>query len=668
MGNKILTKQNGKWSASDDTETKNGVINLATMAAMFDGSDSATWKNFNSYGTCAQEGMIKNVVAGRCIQYLSQAIASLEWVLKDSDGNPIQQHELLKLLKRPNPSQGTSTFFQSLMVHKLLSGSSYIRAIRPNEGKPPTELELLRPDRVMINQGNARLPLSYTYHDIDYSKTFEVNQLNGECDVLCIKYPHALLDHDGLSPTHQAGRAIALHNEYTEYNKRTLENGGALSGMVVANNDLNHDSKEQLKKEFVENYTGAKNAGRPLFATGDIKWKEIGQSSRELEFSQGMIAVAIQIATAYGVPAQLVNIQEASTFNNVNEARLDVWEGTILPTADNIVDELNHWLVSMYPEEGIELCYDKDKISPLEIRRQEKVKALIKLKGVLTTAEIRQQLGYTNIEDEPVLEDEEEEEQTSEPDPELEQETIEDEPVIEESEPEAKQETNTTTNIVRFIKDDTQTPVQELKLSKQTTKNIIEEQLSDEIQLQEDIEQFLNNVQESKYFNSDKKNRDFEFKALDIEFDSLTETGEFVGYGAVFSNLDSHNDILSQGAFKRTLASLSQSDRQIPVYFNHDSSDQIGVYTELHEDDYGLFVRGKLDLSNPKAQQVYTMMRNAQITGLSIGYVTIQGQRDQNTGVRVLRELLLREISVVNLPSNVLSRIVEVKASKPNES
>ena len=79
---------------------------------------------------------------------------------------------------------------------------------------------------------------------------------------------------------------------------------------------------------------------------------------------------AREIALAFGVPPQLLGIPGDNTYNNFSEARLFLWEQTILPMVDCVLSNLNNWLYGMY-EENIEITYDKNSIVQLAPRRAE---------------------------------------------------------------------------------------------------------------------------------------------------------------------------------------------------------------------------------------------------------------------------------------------------------
>ena len=66
------------------------------------------------YKQLAEEGYQKNVIAYRCINEIAGASAHVKWLLhrQDSAGKRIEisSHDVLDLLRRPNPQQGGSAW------------------------------------------------------------------------------------------------------------------------------------------------------------------------------------------------------------------------------------------------------------------------------------------------------------------------------------------------------------------------------------------------------------------------------------------------------------------------------------------------------------------------------------------------------------------------------
>ena len=57
------------------------------------------------------------------------------------------------------------------------------------------------------------------------------------------------------------------------------------------------------------------------------------------------------------------------------------------------------------------------------------------------------------------------------------------------------------------------------------------------------------------------------------------------GYGSVFGNKDSDNDIIEKGAYKRT---IKNNGSRVKYLYQHDITKPIGKMKELYEDEKGL--------------------------------------------------------------------------------
>jgi uncharacterized protein len=149
--------------------------------------------------------------------------------------------------------------------------------------------------------------------------------------------------------------------------------------------------------------------------------------------------------------------------------------------------------------------------------------------------------------------------------------------------------------------------------------------------------------------------RPFEVKDMDGK-------GRFTGYGSVFDELDSYRERVKRGAFKNTLAKFKSLKRKVPMLWQHSSREPMGVYDELKEDNYGLYVEGSINMKTQVGIEGYALMEQGALSGLSIGYDTVMFKDDQNALVRDLIELDLWEISPVTFPAGDSARIQTVKS------
>lgn len=141
---------------------------------------------------------------------------------------------------------------------------------------------------------------------------------------------------------------------------------------------------------------------------------------------------------------------------------------------------------------------------------------------------------------------------------------------------------------------------------------------------------------------------------------SLDDTGEFEGYASVYGVEDHHGDTVKKGAFGAGLKKLAKEKRKLKMLYNH--RDLIGVFKDAHEDDTGLYVRGKLTLGVQKADEARLLMLDEALDSMSIGGYVRKELWDNKTLKRDLLEIELREISPVIFPALDDARIVSVKS------
>jgi HK97 family phage prohead protease len=129
----------------------------------------------------------------------------------------------------------------------------------------------------------------------------------------------------------------------------------------------------------------------------------------------------------------------------------------------------------------------------------------------------------------------------------------------------------------------------------------------------------------------------------------LKKGSEISGYASVFGSADQGGDIVQQGAYAKSLASLIQSGRTVKMLWQHDPTQPIGVWDEVREDKKGLFVKGRLLTDVQAGSEALTLIKAGAIDGLSIGYRTVEAAKNSN-GQRMLHELELWEVSLVTFP------------------
>ncbi len=150
-------------------------------------------------------------------------------------------------------------------------------------------------------------------------------------------------------------------------------------------------------------------------------------------------------------------------------------------------------------------------------------------------------------------------------------------------------------------------------------------------------------------------NLDVVTPGLEVKFTALgqVETGTdgtaIEGYASLFGKVDQGGDVVRQGAYQASLKRLNDAGRRVKMLWQHDPTRPIGIWDEVREDERGLYVKGRILPDIAQGREAAALVAAGAIDGLSIGYRTVQSERDPK-GRRVLNELDLWEVSLVTFP------------------
>ena len=358
------------------------------------------------YEDLASEGYMKNAIVYRCVNEIAKGASGVPFKICNAEGDEIENHPAKSLLNRPNPLQSYSEFMNALFGYLLLSGNSYMLKVA-GISNVPKELHLLRPDRITISGGRGAMPARYDYKVNGRTEAvYDVDQDSGFSELKQTKLWNPLDDFYGLSPLNAAAVEVDQHNLSSKHNINLLNNGARPSGAVIFKpkdsdgfaTSLTAGQRQQLMTDLNNRFSGTDNAGRPMLLEGDFDWKEMGLSPKDMDFINLKHMSATDIAMCFGVPSQLVGVPDSQTYSNVAEARLALYEETILPMLSKVQSDINEWLMPQFSED-VFFKFDTDEIPALSERRKriyDNVIGAVK-EGIMTRNEARERLGLNAI-------------------------------------------------------------------------------------------------------------------------------------------------------------------------------------------------------------------------------------------------------------------------------
>jgi HK97 family phage portal protein len=346
--------------------------------------------NHNSY--------LQNVIVFRCINLISQTASHVGWRLYKNHHTSkeyLTNHRILDLLQKPNSDKYGAEFLSDLISNKLLFGNSYILAQCHNN--IPKELYLLPPQKMdlVIEKGILR---GYKYKNSNKEFYFEINPISKMSKILHIKSYNPNNSFLGISPIYAAKNSIELHQMTALWNNNLLKNGARPSGALVmkdSNAFLTNDQFERLQEQLANKYSNTHNSGKPMILEGGLDWREMAINPKDMDFLEAKNSAAREIALSFGIPPQLLGIAGDNTYSNMQEARLALWEETLIPLLDKLSDALTNWFSHLFNEE-IFLEFDKNSISALEAKK-EKIWDKIINSNFMTINEKRNFVGLQSI-------------------------------------------------------------------------------------------------------------------------------------------------------------------------------------------------------------------------------------------------------------------------------
>lgn len=361
----------------------------ATGAALVLNPGQPTWTP-RDYLSFAREAYGQNVIASRCIQSISDAVSSVRWVVKNGE-DEVEDGPLVRLLDRPNPGQSFSEYAEAVVGYRLIAGNSYEE--RLDVRGEPKELYALRPDRMRVVPGADGFPVRYEYKLNGKTVRWQVDPARDDNPIWHARTFNPTNDWYGMSPVEAAAYSIDVHTQAMAFVKALLDNSATPSGAMVMEGQTSDDQFARLKEEIDRQYSGAKNAGRPMLLEGGMMWQGMGMTPDAMNLIDTKHAAARDICLAFGVPPMLIGIPGDNTYANYKEARLAFWEDTVLPIINRLAQDWTQWLAVPF---GHVIEADLDHI-PAIVDKRETLWNMVEGSASLTINEKRQAMGYPPV-------------------------------------------------------------------------------------------------------------------------------------------------------------------------------------------------------------------------------------------------------------------------------
>lgn len=252
-------------------------------------------------------------------------------------------HDLVKILDKPNPNQSGFQFRELHATYMKLAGESFWYLVKSAAGNIK-EMHLIRPDLmdVEINDDKIGTVKQYILHLADGGKEyFEPDE------IVHHKYPNPLNPWRGMGVVEAAMTYLQTEEYSSEWTKNSIYNSGRPSGILNLKGSMKDDQFKQLKEQFKSEYTGTANAGKTLLLKGfdGIDWAKLGMDLEGVDLEKVKDISREDIMFMFRTSNTIMGITDDVNRANSREMR-GVWmENVVKPELDRFVDQINHSLV-----------------------------------------------------------------------------------------------------------------------------------------------------------------------------------------------------------------------------------------------------------------------------------------------------------------------------------
>ncbi|CAB4177381.1 COG4695 Phage-related protein [uncultured Caudovirales phage] len=284
-----------------------------------------------------------------CVDFLARNIAHLGKPVyrrvSDTDRIRLEDHELARWLKNPNPRTSSYRLIEDLMIDVGIYHRGYWAKVRYTSPTGRPAIGLLRIPSDEIRPDDPLYPEEFIWTVNGREKRFPASEI-----VSFSGY------NGGISPLETLRNILAEEAAAAGYREEFWTNGARVEGIWERDKDTKRwtpDQKNEWRKHWQEFSTSAK-AGMTAVGDPGMTYKQVTHNAKESEYIAGGKLRREVCAAAYHIPQPMVGILEHATFSNIRAQHEHLYQDTLGPWLEQIQQEIERQLL---PE-----CEDQDGI------------------------------------------------------------------------------------------------------------------------------------------------------------------------------------------------------------------------------------------------------------------------------------------------------------------
>lgn len=298
----------------------------------------------------------------------------------------ITDHQITKLLSRPNPFCDYLTLLELTQLFQEICGSAYWYIPKNRWGRP-SQIFLLLPQFVVpITDRATGYPLAYEYGTTGDKQTYQVDEI---VPFLVPSLFRPWLD--GYSPLNSVYEQVSVEDKMLATEQAILDNDARPGGVINVKDGTTEDQAERLERKF-NNKLRRAGSGAWIVPPEDVTINPLSFSPKDLAVLQIHATTKVSICNAYGVPYSLLADSSGSQYQVHATLLLQHVETAISPRLKRNQSVLNQYLVSRFDDSGnLFLAYDDPSPRNRELELDEDTRLVAG--NIMVPNEIRRKRG-----------------------------------------------------------------------------------------------------------------------------------------------------------------------------------------------------------------------------------------------------------------------------------
>jgi len=333
-----------------------------------------------------------------CANAIAERIADIELKLQQNtkdgwqDLNPDDTNPALDLIHHVNDFQSFYELIYGYAAYQELHGNSFWYLPRSGNNKV-AEIWQLDPTRVQVVKSRKDFISGYVFtNEIGEKVPIEPNE------IIHFKRFHPLNPYRGMGTVEAAALAIDTDTFASEWQRNFFGNSAIPSAILSSEGTLNQEAYDRIKANWDAKFKGVQNSNKLAILEGNLKYTLVGQTARDMQFSDGRKDIRDEILAIFRVPKTILGISEDVNFASAQATEYVFAKYVIKPKMKFFVTKLNEFYLPLFNLKSSEWRFNFTDPVPENIEQQIAVRESGIKNYYMRPNEARAQIGLEPVE------------------------------------------------------------------------------------------------------------------------------------------------------------------------------------------------------------------------------------------------------------------------------